>query len=68
MERFREHEKEFKLKPFSKKAIASASKDANGNYIEGEYGDEDDEDYSGEEGNYSMGGDELGFERNNVEG
>jgi hypothetical protein len=30
MERFREHEKEFKLKPFSKKAIDKAVKDDSG--------------------------------------
>jgi hypothetical protein len=43
MERFREHEKEFKLKPFSKKAIASAAKDGSGLSYD-EYGDEDDND------------------------
>lgn len=55
MERFREHEKEFKMKQFSIKALTQAKGGRSGDYSNSdEYGDEDygdevQEDYSDEE-------------------
>jgi hypothetical protein len=57
MERFREHEKEFKMKQYSKRAL-QADFDNKGNFV-GDSGDEyDDSDYNNESGSYQDSEDE----------
>lgn len=45
MERFREHEKEFKMKQFSKRAL-QANLEKSGNFVDRRDSDDDDDDYS----------------------